>query len=969
MCDALYARNAEKPQFARARRTRDDPQTESGDNAMVSGGAVPGAVLAVTDELHGLGYLADVAVGTTLTYDSGRRNKVRLVAKIPTKTEDGGEARIEVELKREDVWTLAFWPATEDEAVNARPEWSKLTEFRKRVAVAIMSKNEPPLHPEDGDLIDDRELEEMLSVVSWSEEERTELMRFAYSPLKTPDSVAMLRKLEEENAFLKLQATTDKARAGLAKIEEEAESARQEAEDARRQLAAARAEADERVRKAEADNAFYIEKWKAEEAKSKKEAEESRRLRRAELEEPETPNLSEAGKAPTLQDMFDRANAAKQRRRLEVKDVDDDSEEGENADLTEELEREGFTDAELGKTDESGFSTLGELMSQCLLHEVLYLGPARSSLSDGNTIELARKTLAWVLKKFNSIEGLTLDTNVRPGVRGVEKALQSLDKAMVIMSDMMGSRTIALVAAMKQGLPGGTATKLSHTGQAVNTALTLVSAVAEEHEALARGTEAQIEEALELGARVGVRFPGPPPVPQKPSGSQQAAAASGDGGGSMLRQSWSDAVTEPMVSKEYEALGLQVPSGSLTRSSGGVGGFGTHVLGLVDRERGEMAAADTLGQNTFETAAKKIAGSTEARRLLADLLAMAMEGIQVSRVNQSGAEFVKAVSNAVRTDRSFADTMLAVDAREPRLRAGERSIPFLTPVWETLCKLRAAVLQVLAGMWSSSFANSNMRSEELARAMWFGAWKKVDVKEALTEKALKGWFEGNREVEPSLQSTLAQFNQFWNALSYIFSAVMWDATAPSTLISISAEVMRAVQRGMKAGRAVHGYAQPVFECLDEQFRTMRSFNGVLPSLASALGQFEESSAYRDWQAQVAAISSASGAGAGAPTDHERRLASLEQMMRNGRGAGGGGGANGGRGGGRGAGGAGGGRGAGRGAGLRWVTEQEVRAFGRAHPNVCWRFGCKGSCPNPTPCELGEHKDVGWVYTPSQNQGQ
>ena len=26
MCDALYARNAEKPQFARARRTRDDPQ-------------------------------------------------------------------------------------------------------------------------------------------------------------------------------------------------------------------------------------------------------------------------------------------------------------------------------------------------------------------------------------------------------------------------------------------------------------------------------------------------------------------------------------------------------------------------------------------------------------------------------------------------------------------------------------------------------------------------------------------------------------------------------------------------------------------------------------------------------------------------------------------------------------------------------------------------------------------------------
>ena len=269
MCDALYARNAEKPQFARARRTRDDPQTESGDNAMDSGGAVPRAVLAVTDELHGLGYLADVAVGTTLTYDSGRRNKVRLVAKIPTKTEDGGEARIELELKREDVWTLAFWPATEDDAVNARPEWSKLTEFRKRVAVAIMAKNEPPLHPEDDDLIDDRELEEMLSVVSWSEEERMEMMRLAYSPLKTPESVAMLRKLEKENASLKLQATTDKARAGLAKIEEEAESARLEAEDARRQLAAAQAEADERVRKAEQEGAYYIEKWKEEAAKSK----------------------------------------------------------------------------------------------------------------------------------------------------------------------------------------------------------------------------------------------------------------------------------------------------------------------------------------------------------------------------------------------------------------------------------------------------------------------------------------------------------------------------------------------------------------------------------------------------------------------------------------------------------------------------------------------------------------------------
>ena len=77
----------------------------------------PGAVLAVTAELRGLGHFADLPVGTRLKYSGGRRNRV----KIAQCGNFSDPTILSAEIARGDVWTLAHWPSEANVAESARP--------------------------------------------------------------------------------------------------------------------------------------------------------------------------------------------------------------------------------------------------------------------------------------------------------------------------------------------------------------------------------------------------------------------------------------------------------------------------------------------------------------------------------------------------------------------------------------------------------------------------------------------------------------------------------------------------------------------------------------------------------------------------------------------------------------------------------------------------------------------------------
>mgnify|MGYP001393774136 CR=1 FL=1 len=119
------------------------------------------AVLAVTEELHGLGYLQGHPVGTRLKYSGGRRNKVKM--ELTGLNFDPSDTPAEI--ARDDVWAMVHWPEPAQEAESARPDLQKLREFRMRVAAALMSGVSVPKEPTDQELLNADDLDEVLVAV------------------------------------------------------------------------------------------------------------------------------------------------------------------------------------------------------------------------------------------------------------------------------------------------------------------------------------------------------------------------------------------------------------------------------------------------------------------------------------------------------------------------------------------------------------------------------------------------------------------------------------------------------------------------------------------------------------------------------------------------------------------------------------------------------------------------------------
>ena len=111
-----------------------------------------------------------------------------------------------------------------------------------------MNGSDVPIAPTDDQFSNADELDDVLSRLSWSAEEQSEMLRAMsstpYSPFRSPEQMAMMRSLEKGDVQLEVEAQLKEALEGAETMRKQAEEARLQAEETLLEAARERAEAE-----------------------------------------------------------------------------------------------------------------------------------------------------------------------------------------------------------------------------------------------------------------------------------------------------------------------------------------------------------------------------------------------------------------------------------------------------------------------------------------------------------------------------------------------------------------------------------------------------------------------------------------------------------------------------------------------------------------------------------------------------
>ena len=362
----------------------------------------------------------------------------------------------------------------------------------------------------------------------------------------------------------------------------------------------------------------------------------------------------------------------------------------------------------------------------------------------------------------------------------------------------------------------------------------------------------------------------------------------------------------------------------------------------------DKAGSEVLGQNIFERGLRSITNDPAARAQLLKVYELLEEGLSVTDSGDDpfmatpGCLFVRTVAGLVGTAHSggsgglthtstmWAHVFLAEECGKPSASTRERMMhdegyEYLDTVWQTVSSVRAGIEQVLQQEWRRLMRRESLDASELAKACWFGRWRKFDLKKAITAEQTSSWLGAVKGDSQSLSSVWAIFTSFFLALTYVMTTLThhWDSSVSFTLQLISSTAVSALEANVPASQIIEMLPSVVFARFDDAHREFRQLGRALPSLAQTWAGFSRSEAHQRFR-EVVMLRSRAKEEAGSSSELYKALKALEQKFEESQGGGG-----------KGAG--------GKAKSANFVPKQAVDRFIAEHPGMCWVHHLKGNC--------------------------
>ena len=362
----------------------------------------------------------------------------------------------------------------------------------------------------------------------------------------------------------------------------------------------------------------------------------------------------------------------------------------------------------------------------------------------------------------------------------------------------------------------------------------------------------------------------------------------------------------------------------------------------------DKVGSEVLGQNIFERGLRSITNDPAARAQLLKVYELLEEGLSVTDSGDDpfmatpGCLFVRTVAGLVGTAHSggsggsmhtstmWAHVFLAEECGKPSASTRERMMhdegyDFLDTVWQTVSSVRAGIEQVLQQEWRRLMRRESLDATELAKACWFGRWRKFDLKKAITAEQTSSWLGAVKGDSQSLSSVWAIFTSFFLALTYVMTTLThhWDSSVSFTLQLISSSAVSALEANVPATQIIEMLPSVVFARFDDAHREFRQLGRALPSLAQTWAGFSRSEAHQRFR-EVVMLRSRGKEEAGSSSELYKALKALEQKFEESQGGGG-----------KGAG--------GKAKSANFVPKQAVDRFIAEHPGMCWVHHLKGNC--------------------------
>ena len=368
---------------------------------------------------------------------------------------------------------------------------------------------------------------------------------------------------------------------------------------------------------------------------------------------------------------------------------------------------------------------------------------------------------------------------------------------------------------------------------------------------------------------------------------------------------------------------------------------------MADGGGSDKAGSEVLGQNIFERGLRSITNDPAARAQLVKVYELLEEGLSVTDSGDDpfmatpGCLFVRTVAGLVGTAHSggsggshtstmWAHVFLAEECGKPSASTRERMMhdegyEFLDTVWQTVSSVRAGIEQVLQQEWRRLMRRESLDASELAKACWFGRWRKFDLKKAITAEQTSSWLGAVKGDSQSLSSVWAIFTSFFLALTYVMTTLThhWDSSVSFTLQLISSTAVSALEANVPASQIIEMLPSVVFARFDDAHREFRQLGRALPSLAQTWAGFSRSEAHQRFR-EVVMLRSRAKEEAGSSSELYKALKALEQKFEESQGGGG-----------KGAG--------GKAKSANFVPKQAVDRFIAEHPGMCWVHHLKGNC--------------------------
>ena len=362
----------------------------------------------------------------------------------------------------------------------------------------------------------------------------------------------------------------------------------------------------------------------------------------------------------------------------------------------------------------------------------------------------------------------------------------------------------------------------------------------------------------------------------------------------------------------------------------------------------DKVGSEVLGQNIFERGLRSITNDPAARAQLLKVYELLEEGLSVTDSGDDpfmatpGCLFVRTVAGLVGTAHSggsggsmhtstmWAHVFLAEECGKPSASTRERMMhdegyDFLDTVWQTVSSVRAGIEQVLQQEWRRLMRRESLDATELAKACWFGRWRKFDLKKAITAEQTSSWLGAVKGDSQSLSSVWAIFTSFFLALTYVMTTLThhWDSSVSFTLQLISSSAVSALEANVPATQIIEMLPSVVFARFDDAHREFRQLGRALPSLAQTWAGFSRSEAHQRFR-EVVMLRSRGKEEAGSSSELYKALKALEQKFEESQGGGGK-------------------VGGGKAKSANFVPKQAVDRFIAEHPGMCWVHHLKGNC--------------------------